>query len=158
MLWRSLSLGAATALGLLSGCSPEPCTSCLKVSGQYVERTEPSSVDCRAWRFLLFGGGEYPVTLTQSGGSSLRLESIVTLTGELHSDMSASFGPSKITFRPVDGAGNPDPNGTPTPGLLYLHGFFSDNGGTSKLFEGTYVFVTDDEIKCEMTSKVRWTR
>ena len=157
MVRLSVSLGVLSAAALLSGCSPQPCTSCLKIGGDYLESTQASTVDCKAWRYLLFGGGTGAVTLTQSG-STLRLNGMYAMKGELFEDNSASFGPTPFTFRPVDNEGNPDPSRAPTPGLLTLHGWFLEGGSGSAVFEGTYVFVTDDELRCEMTSKVVWAR
>jgi hypothetical protein len=154
-----IGIGALLALSSLAGCSPEPCTSCLKVGGAYTATTEPKTVDCQAWMFLLFGGGESSVTLAQAGSDlTLTFDDFgLAVSGVLHSDQSASFGPQPITFMPVDGAGNPDPSGSPTPGKLYAYGFFSGSQGHVR-FDGTYVLKTDDSVECELDSKVTWTK
>jgi hypothetical protein len=157
MLRSSLVMSALLALPLVSGCSPEPCTSCLDVSGTFMETTTASTVDCQAWRFLILHAGEGQVRLTQLG-SQLTLSGGDEMRGVLHSDNSASFGPTNMTFRPVDGAGQPDPNGHPIPGLVSLHGWFRESKGKGTSFQGTYVFISNDAVKCEVTSEATWSR
>jgi hypothetical protein len=148
------TLGAVAAL--LSGCSPEPCASCLLVNGTYNEIVTSTSVDCHDGLLLRFGGPPDQSTVTQ-GGSTLTLDGPQGMQGVLHSDMSASFGPIPATAEPIDAAGNPDPNGSPSPGKLYLEGWFVSDKGHATSFSGTYVFIADAD-GCEIDSLAQWTR
>ena len=134
------ALGALAAAGLLAACSPSPCTACLAVEGSY------------------FGGGTASASVAQTG-SALALAALggFHLTGVLHQDGSASFGPVPATAEPVDSSGNPDPNGTPTPGKLYLEGWFTAGASGASAFDGTYLFIADPD-GCEVDSHAQWRR
>ena len=152
------ALGALAAAGLLAACSPSPCTACLAVEGSYAELTQSASVDCGDQRRLYFGGGTASASVAQTG-SALALAALggFHLTGVLHQDGSASFGPVPATAEPVDSSGNPDPNGTPTPGKLYLEGWFTAGASGASAFDGTYLFIADPD-GCEVDSHAQWRR
>lgn len=150
-------LALAGLAAALAACSPAPCTTCVTVNGTYGELSQAAYVDCGARRSLSFGGGHAAATVSQTG-SALGLDALDThLAGVLHADGSASFGPVPAWAQPVDGAGNPDPSGAPTPGKLYLEGWFLATDGSVAAFDGTYLFIADPD-GCELDARVQWRR
>ena len=149
-----LSVVAALAVMLGSACggsSPVPCATCLAVGGSYVETAASTQVDCGDARVLYFNGGRGLTQLTQDGSVLSFSSGGTTMPGVLHSDGSASFGPIPAVAQPVGGVGEP------TPGKLYLEGWFSGGaaGGTSASFAGTYVFIADPD-GCELDARASW--
>jgi hypothetical protein len=135
--------------------SPSPCSgdTCLSVAGVYQEANISRTVDCGDGNHMIFSQFHAPVSVAQNG-SALHISGTNSMAGVLHDDGSASLGPVPATFLPVDGEGNPDPNGAPSPGQMYLAGIFDSQAHG---FEGTYLFVADDD-GCEITSRVSWKR
>ena len=136
---------------LLASCnrgSPAPCTACLAVQGSYHEDSQTTQVACGGARVLYFKGGSSEAVVSQTG-SKLSAEVLGTrLTGVLHADGSASFGPIPALAKSVDGS-SPD-----TPGKLSLEGWFTVPGGAVTGFEGTYLFIADDD-GCELDSQAK---
>ena len=145
---------AALATPLLAACnrgSPAPCTACLAVQGVYQEVSQTTQVACGGARVLYFNGGTSGAIVSQTG-SRLSAEVLGTrLTGELHADGSAAFGPIPGVANSVDGSS------PPTPGKLWLEGWFTVPAGTVTGFDGTYLFIADDD-GCELDSQAKWTR
>jgi len=158
MLRVSSLLAGLGVLVLAGGCTPEPCTSCISITGTYNETAESTAVNCDDGSFLEQDFPPDAVSLTQSDSSVTASNSVfANLPGVLHSDLSVSFGPVPGIAEPVDGDGNPDPSGTPEPGKLYLEGWFSSVSGQGVLFKGTYMFIADLN-GCEVDSPVQWQR
>jgi hypothetical protein len=125
---------AAFLLQACGSASPAPCTACLEVAGVYAETALTTTVDCGDNFHLRFTGGSGQTRITQSGS---RLDSTgLGLTGVLHDDGSAIFGPIPAVAQPLDSQSGP------TPGKLRLAGWFVD-GAVPARFEGTYVFIAD---------------
>lgn len=148
----AVALLPALLAPLLASCnrgSPAPCTSCLSVQGSYHEESQTTQVACGGGRVLYFKGGGRDAFVSQTG-SNLSAEVLRTrLTGVLHADGSAAFGPIPALATSVDGS-SPD-----TPGKLWLEGWFTVPGGAVTGFEGTYLFIADDD-GCELDSQVKW--
>ena len=146
-LYSLTSAALAAAIGsACGGTSPSPCTSCLTVSGTYRETAATTQIDCGDRRVLYFNGGTGQISVAQQG-SALTLSSLgTTLPGVLHADGSASFGPVPAVAQPIGGVGEP------TPGKLYLEGFFKAG---ARSFAGTYVFIADPD-GCELDSRSTW--
>ena len=144
-------LGALAAALLGAGCnrgSPAPCTSCRFVQGRYTEIAQPNTAQCGGGRVLTFSGGAGNPEVSQSG-SRLSIAASQPVVGVLHEDGSASFGPIDTFATSSDG-----PN---SPGKMYLEGWFGPATGTVTGFDGTYVFIANDD-GCEVDGPVRWGR
>ena len=145
-------LGALATALLGAGCnrgSPTPCTSCRSVQGRYTERAQPNTAQCGGGRVLSFSGGGGDTEISQSG-SRLSIAASQPFTGVLHEDGSATFGPIATFATSTDGS-------PPAPGKLYLEGWFGPATGTVTQFDGTYVFIANDE-GCEVDGPVHWGR
>jgi hypothetical protein len=138
--------------GFIIGCggqSPQPCTSCAMVAGQYAISLAPGYVTCGI-ETLSFSGASSTIGVAQNG-SQLTVDFFgAQLTGTLHADNSALFGPARDQTSVKDGA-----SGTPESGNHYMTGFFVAGTGGRLSFSGTYFFVQDDN-GCEVDSKTTW--
>ena len=150
---KAKPIGLAALVIAFAGCggtSPVRCTDCLNVAGAYLETAASTQIDCGDQRVLYFNGGSGQSQVAQEG-SALTLSSIgFSMAGVLHADGSASFGPIPAVAQPVGGTGEP------TPGKLYLEGFFKAGAAsTAAGFAGTYVFIADPD-GCELDAKASW--
>jgi hypothetical protein len=132
----------------------------MNVSGQWSEMVTRATADCGDNLFLLISPESDSPLLTQQSSGVLNLSGVgpapMPMPGILHSDGSATFGPIQMTFFPVDGDGNPDPNGVPEPGKMYLNGWFTGAPGEpADSFEGTYSFIADYD-GCQVDSPTQW--
>jgi hypothetical protein len=155
-LQSAATLATLAASLLLSACnrgSPIPCTDCLAVKGTYRELAVNSQVDCGNARVLYFAGVSPRATAVVSQtGSQLSAAVLGTqLAGVLHADGSASLGPVSAVATSSDGT-NPD-----TPGKLRLEGWFTATSSTVTGFDGTYLFIADED-GCELDAQVHWSR
>ncbi len=118
-------------------------------------------MDCGDGSYLYLGvnsssDSAEAISLQQSNSSLSLNGTYGVMPGVLHTDLSASFGPVSATALPVTGDLTPDPSGTPTPGQMYLNGWFVVDPGGSVSFQGTYSFVATSD-GCEVDSKTTWT-
>jgi len=149
MIWLAIS-----SASLLSACSPSPCANCRTVSGNYLETLVGANTGCGDQQYLIIASTQDQAYLTQTG-SALQLSGYEGMSGTLHDDGSASFGPVPATFEPVDADGNPDPTGNPVGGRFFLDGWFTNGAADTSTFEGTYFFIADDD-GCEIDARVTW--
>jgi hypothetical protein len=148
------ALLAALLAPLLAACnrgSPTPCTTCLTVQGRYQESTQVTQVQCGAGRILYFRGGTSTAVVSQTGSALSAIALGLQLTGVLHADGSASLGPTAAEATSSDGSSGP------IPGKLWLEGWFLAEAGAVGRFDGTYVFIADDD-GCELDSQAKWAR
>jgi len=117
------------------------------VQGTYAELALPNNVECGNSHSLSFDGRDGSAGVTQHG-STLDLGG---LAGVLHADGSATFGPVPQVAIYSDGSGKT------TPGREWLEGWFTPATGPVTGFDGTYLFIADDD-GCEVASPTRWSR
>jgi hypothetical protein len=141
--WVNLAL-AFVLPGTLS-CGGAPCTKCENVAGIYQETRVAQSVDCGDDRILEYNGGPGFFELTQHGSAL----STIILSGQLHEDLSATFGPAPGVAIGIGSAAMDE------PGTVTLKGQFAGSG-SQLTFTGTYAFVADID-GCEVDAAATWT-
>lgn len=144
MPFRAAVAVIVAVCGTLS-CGSAPCTSCQNVAGIYQETTTAQGVDCGDGKLLEYIGGPGFFQLTQHGSALSNL----FLSGELHEDLSATFGPGPAVAISLG------PGATDEPGVVTLTGQFNGSGADFT-FTGTYAFVADVD-GCEVDANATWT-